>query len=62
MRPRNEAIFSLGSRTTILHPEIKRHRAWWKEILRSRVHEKIANRVSFPAAAAKVIFDFSGFT
>lgn len=61
MRPKSEVIIALGSRTTILHPEIKRHRAWWKEILRSRVYEKIANRVSSPAAAAKVITDFSGF-
>ena len=50
----SEVVIALGSRTTILHPEIKRHRAWWQEILRSRVEEKLAERVSSPTASAKV--------
>lgn len=50
----SEAVLALGSRTTTLHPELKRHRAWWREILSKNVLRALAERVSSPAAAEKV--------
>ncbi|CAN0188507.1 unnamed protein product, partial [Ectocarpus sp. 12 AP-2014] len=49
----SEAVLALGSRTTTLHPELKRHRAWWREILSKNVLRALAERVSSPPAAEK---------
>lgn len=40
----------------MLHPEMKRHRAWWREILTTGVPEKLAELVS-SASAMKVCGD-----
>ena len=45
------AVLALGSRTTMLHPEIKRHRAWWREILHREVPRRKAERARTVAAA-----------
>lgn len=47
----SEAVVALGSRTTMLHPEIKRHRGWWREILRQEVPRKQAERARAPTDA-----------
>ncbi|CAB1116650.1 unnamed protein product [Ectocarpus sp. CCAP 1310/34] len=49
----SEAVLALGSRTTTLHPELKRHRAWWREILSKNVLRTLAERVVSPPAAEK---------
>lgn len=48
----SEAVRALGSRTTMLHPEMKRHRAWWRQILMSQVPEQLAELVSSQPSAA----------
>lgn len=49
----SQAVVALGSRTTMLHPEMKRHRAWWREILSAEVAKKLAER-AFSTVAVKV--------
>ncbi|CAM9834376.1 unnamed protein product, partial [Ectocarpus fasciculatus] len=49
----SEVVLALGSRTTTLHPELKRHRAWWREILSRHVLRTLAERVSSSPAAEK---------
>lgn len=50
----SEAVSALGSRTTMLHPELKRHRAWWREILKVEVPKKLAE-----CAAPQAVSDAS---
>lgn len=50
----SEAVLALGSRTTMLHPEIKRHRAWWREILCRELPRRQAACVSGDTAAVQV--------
>lgn len=50
----SDVVKALGSRTTTLHPELKRHRAWWREILSKNVLRTLAERVSSSPAAEKV--------
>ena len=52
----SEAVIALGSRTTMLHPEMKRHRAWWREILSSEVPKKLAGRASSSSSAAAKVY------
>lgn len=47
----SEAVIVLGARTSRLHVEIKRLRAWWRTILRKELTQKLAEHVS---AAAQV--------
>eukprot|EP00903_Cladosiphon_okamuranus_P005671 g5634.t1 len=47
----SEAVLALGSRTTLLHPEIKRHRGWWREILHREVPRRQAERARAAPAA-----------
>lgn len=46
----SEVVLALGSRTTMLHPEIKRHRGWWREILHREVPRRQAERARAVAA------------
>lgn len=46
MATESEAVIALGARTTRLHVEIKRLRAWWREILRKELIKKLAEHVS----------------
>ncbi len=50
----SEVAVALGSRTTVLHPEIKRHRGWWREILHKEVPRRQAERASAAAAGWQV--------
>lgn len=50
----SEVVDALGSRTTSLHPEIKRHRAWWREILGNGVHRRLAERIVEPSGTTAV--------
>jgi len=50
----SEVTVALGSRTTMLHPEIKRHRGWWREILHKEVPRRQAERASAAAAGWQV--------
>lgn len=51
----SEAVKSLGSRTTMLHPEIKRHRAWWRKILGNGVLKRLGERVFLGTTAADAV-------
>ena len=56
----SEAVIALGSRTTMLHPEIKRHRAWWREILDSEVPQKLAGRASLSSSSSSAAVKVCG--
>ena len=50
----SDVVLALGSRTTMLHPELLRHRAWWREILGKEVHKRRAELATDPRGDEEV--------